>query len=105
MPAHIILMLTTVADAAAADKLALEVLTQRLAACATRLAAASSLYRWEGQLETATEYPVLFKTAPDQAAALEAFIAEHHPYEVPEIVAWDAAATPSYAQWVIAETR
>ena len=98
------LILTTLPDAAAAERLALGALSARLAACASRLAPVESSYHWEGRIESATEYPVLFKTSPARAAALQVFIAAHHPYQVPEILSWDAAAAPAYGKWVLAET-
>ncbi|WP_158898864.1 divalent-cation tolerance protein CutA [Burkholderia sp. L27(2015)] len=100
----ITLILTTLPDATAAEGLALGALSARLAACATRLAPVESSYHWEGRIESATEYPVLFKTSAAGAAALQVFIATHHPYQVPEILSWDAAAAPAYGQWVHAET-
>ena len=100
----IMLILTTLPDAAAADSLALGVLSAHLAACATKLAPVESSYHWEGSIESATEYPVLFKTSTASAAALQIFIAAHHPYQVPEILSWDAAAAPAYGAWVLAET-
>jgi periplasmic divalent cation tolerance protein len=48
---------------------------------------------------------MLFKTAPAQVAALEKFIADQHPYQVPEIVSWIASAAAPYAQWVATETH
>src|ERR1700730_5281362 len=105
MTTPITLILTTLPDVAAAESLAHDALQARLAACATRLAPAVSSYHWEGRIENATEYPLLSKTSPERAQALETFIPAHHPYQVPEIVSWDAAAAPAYAQWVIAETR
>ncbi len=105
MTQTLILMLTTVPDQAAADALIGPTLEARLAACATCLGYARSTYHWQGKIEHAAEIPILFKTSPDRAAALEQWIATHHPYDVPEILRWDAAAAPAYAQWVLTETQ
>jgi periplasmic divalent cation tolerance protein len=99
------IVLTTLPDSASASALAEKVLTARLAACATQLASARSSYHWQGKLESADEIPVLFKTAPERAEALEKFIAGHHPYQIPEIVSWTVCAAPAYAQWVATETH
>jgi uncharacterized protein involved in tolerance to divalent cations len=40
-----------------------------------------------GVLETASEVPLLIKTRSERYAALEAAIRQHHPYELPEIIA------------------
>jgi periplasmic divalent cation tolerance protein len=99
------IVLTTLPDSSAASALAEKVLTARLAACATQLAPAQSSYHWQGKLEHNEEIPMLFKTAPAQVAALEKFIADQHPYQVPEIVSWIASAAAPYAQWVATETH
>jgi len=105
MPQNLIIMLTTLPDAPTAQAFAARVVDARLAACATCLAPAQSTYRWAGKIETASEVPILFKTSAECADALETFIADNHPYDVPEIIRWSATASPAYAQWVAAETK
>lgn len=105
MTRDLIVMLTTLPDTEAAQALASCVLDARLAACATCLAPAQSTFRWDGEIETVSEVPILFKTSIACADALETFIGENHPYEVPEIVRWNAVCSPAYAQWVVAETN
>lgn len=76
-----------------------------LAACANILAPCRSIYRWQGQVETATEIPVLMKTSEARYAELEARIRALHPYEVPEIVALPLTqGLPAYWQWLADET-
>ena len=99
------IVLTTLPDSASASALAEKVLAARLAACATQLAPAKSSYRWQGKLERSDEIPMLFKTAAEHVAALEKFIAGHHPYQVPEILSWPVSAAAAYAQWVAIETH
>jgi periplasmic divalent cation tolerance protein len=48
---------------------------------------------------------LLFKTSAARAPELERYIADHHPYETPEILSWSAHASPGYGQWVDAETH
>jgi periplasmic divalent cation tolerance protein len=45
----------------------------------------SSTYRWKGSLETAEEQALLFKTSPKKLGKLFRYIAQKHPYEVPDI--------------------
>jgi periplasmic divalent cation tolerance protein len=79
---------------------------QGLAACATLIPEAKSIYRWKGQIETAQETVVTFKTARDRFEALRTFVLTEHPYEVPELIAWPASdGTPAYLAWVEASTR
>lgn len=105
MSLEIVLMLTTLPDASAARKLADDVLHARLAACVTEIGAVRSRYRWKGHLESADEVQLLFKTSAARALELERFIAAHHPYETPEIIAWPASASVAYGHWVAAETH
>jgi len=102
---NVTLMLTTVPDEDTAEKLASGALAQRLAACVTRLGAVHSEYHWQGRIESGEEVQLLFKTSPVRAAELEQFIQTEHPYETPEILSWQAAASNAYGQWVDAETQ
>lgn len=63
-------------------------LERRLAACAN-IVAAESRFWWRGEIETASESIVLFKTVPKRVGALFRYLKDHHPYEVPEIVEID----------------
>jgi periplasmic divalent cation tolerance protein len=79
---------------------------QGLAACATLIPEAKSIYRWKGQIETAQETAVTFKTVRDRLETLRTFVLSEHPYEVPELIAWPASdGTPAYLAWVEASTR
>lgn len=78
----------------------------RLAACVGILPGMRSVYRWQGRIETATEAQLIIKTTADQQAGLIAFLRQHHPYELPEILALDVAGgLPDYLNWVADETR
>jgi periplasmic divalent cation tolerance protein len=81
-------------------------LTERLVACANRLAPAISHYRWEGELETAEEHPVIFKTSKARQLAAIARIGALHRHKVPAILSLPVeAALPAFAQWVVDETK
>ncbi|TAM02143.1 MAG: divalent-cation tolerance protein CutA [Paraburkholderia sp.] len=105
MTLDVTLMLTTVPDAATADRLAAQALAQRLAACVTRLGAVQSQYHWQGKVESADEIQLLFKTSVARAADLEEFIQAQHPYDTPEILSWQVTASNAYGQWINAETQ
>ncbi|MDR5751851.1 MULTISPECIES: divalent-cation tolerance protein CutA [unclassified Caballeronia] len=100
----VVLIMTTLPDAASASVLAQKVLEARLAACVTEYGAVRSRYHWQGQVEMAEELQVLFKTSIGRSDELRRFIASNHPYETPEILSWQAEAAFGYGQWVIAET-
>lgn len=105
MSLPVVLMLTTVPDKESAQRLAQMALDQRLSACVTELGAVRSRYRWKGQVETAEEIQLLFKTSAVRAHELEQLILANHPYETPEVLSWQAAASSGYAQWVETETH
>jgi periplasmic divalent cation tolerance protein len=101
-----LLVITNLPDQAAAQTLAQALVERRAAACVNVLAPCSSVYRWQGTIETAQEYPLFAKTTEDRYSLLERVIRELHPYELPEIIVVPlAGGLPAYLQWVEAETR
>lgn len=101
-----LLVLTNLPDAPSAEALAKALVSARLAACVNVLAPCRSVYRWQGEVESAQEVPLLIKTTATRYAALEAAIRARHPYELPEIIAVPIAhGLPDYLNWVVAETR
>ncbi|MCC7414130.1 MAG: divalent-cation tolerance protein CutA [Gammaproteobacteria bacterium] len=103
MPAtsEALIVLTTCGDAATAQHLARTVVTARLAACVTILAAASSVYRWRGEVETASESVLLMKSTRSAYPGLEQLLRAEHPYELPEIVAVPiVTGLPAYLDWI-----
>lgn len=102
----VLLVFTSLPDRAAAEALAAALVGERLAACVNILAPCRSVYRWQGQIETADEVPLLIKTTRDCYAALEAAVRARHPYEIPELIALPIGdGLPDYLAWVAAETR
>jgi periplasmic divalent cation tolerance protein len=101
-----LLVLTNCPDAASADRIALALVEQRLAACVNQLAPVHSTYRWQGNVERVTEVPLLIKTTRERYGDVEQAIRHLHPYEVPEIVAIAVSAGhAAYLRWIDAETQ
>ena len=95
------IVLTTTANPEEAAQLGRALVEERLAACATLIPAAQSIYRWEGQIESAPETLLLLKTGPDQLAALEARLHELHSYQTPEfLVLGVEAVSQPYLDWL-----
>jgi periplasmic divalent cation tolerance protein len=102
----ILLVLTNAPDREAARRLADGLIGARLAACVNLLAECTSVYRWKGAVETASEVPVLIKTRAALFPEVKAFILGHHPYEVPEVIAVAVdSGSPAYLQWLAQETQ
>lgn len=99
------LVYTLFGSAEAAERVARQLLDERLIACANMLAPAVSLYEWNGGVERAHEVPVLFKTAAARRDALMDRLAQLHDYDVPAILALPVeAAAPVFGKWVADQT-
>jgi len=106
MSNDILLVFTNLPDAQSAKKLAQQLVESRAAACVNQLAPCSSTYRWQGNIESATEVPLLIKTTRLAYPRLEKLIREAHPYELPEIIAVSLTdGLPAYLDWVANETK
>jgi periplasmic divalent cation tolerance protein len=102
---HLIVILCTVPDEAAAEKLARGLIEGRLAACANAIPGVKSFYRWQGKIETDTEIQLVIKTRSERFDELAAWISENHPYDVPEIVAIPAErVSEAYLAWAADQT-
>lgn len=89
------------ASAEEAERIGRTVVEERLAACVNILGPISSIYRWQGNIETAEEVAAIFKTHHWRSDALMERIAELHSYDVPCIVAWPIEKiVGKYADWV-----
>lgn len=98
-------MVTNLPDLDSAQRLAEALVCVRAAACVNILAPCTSVYRWQGKVETAQEIPVLIKTLRSHYDKVEKTIRQCHPYELPEIIALPiVAGLPEYMGWVAAET-
>lgn len=101
----IVIVLTSLPDRAAAMRLATLLVEDRHAACVNVLADCTSVYRWEGKMETTTEVPLLIKTTSSAYSGLEQKIRANHPYALPEIISVPVGSgLPAYLEWVAAES-
>ena len=69
-----------------------------LAACIQR-SRVTSVYRWEGNLESTEEWRVQLKTSVGKKDDLITEILSRHPYDTPQLVSWIADSTSDYASW------
>ncbi|MEM9529590.1 MAG: divalent-cation tolerance protein CutA [Pseudomonadota bacterium] len=88
-----------------AERLAAGLVNARLAACVNLLPGVRSIYRWEGQLEQAEETLMVIKTTTFCWEQLAGWLAQHHPYDVPELISVDLTnGLPDYLQWIDQQT-
>ena len=98
-------VLVNAASAEQADSIAHTLVGERLAACANIVSPIRSVYRWKGEVETATEHLMIIKTRANLIAKVEARVRQLHSYEVPEIIALPiVAGAKSYLDWVFEST-
>lgn len=96
-----IVILCTAPDEATAQELAARVLGDKLAACATLLPGATSLYYWEGKLQQEYEVQMLFKSDRQHQQALLTYLKQHHPYQTPELLVLPVmAGDKDYLSWI-----
>jgi len=97
---RLLLAMTTCADQAAAERLARGLVENRLAACVSAGSPVTSVYPWQGTVETDTEVSLMIKTAPHRVAELKQFIEKHHDYDVPELLFVPVVdGTQAYLKW------
>ncbi|HVZ44555.1 MAG TPA: divalent-cation tolerance protein CutA [Ramlibacter sp.] len=91
---------TTLGSLGDAQRLARELIDERLAACVQIEEGLQSFYRWQGRLCEDPEVRLTIKSLPACEDALLAFFAGHHPYETPQFLSVRMRASPAYARWV-----
>ncbi|WP_197319467.1 divalent-cation tolerance protein CutA [Saccharomonospora sp. NB11] len=102
---HLVVSTTTDSEAAARE-LAAGAVEARLGACAQIVGPITSVYRWDGRINTDTEWRVEVKTAADRVEALVDHLKRKHSYDVPEVVVTPiVSGSEDYLAWVVAETR
>ena len=95
------IVLTTTGSAGSASRIAQVLVERRLAACVNLLPNLTSVYRWQGVVETAAETLLLIKTSAAQLPALEAALRELHSYEVPEFLVLPIeSGSRLYLEWL-----
>ncbi len=101
-----IVVITTLPDRTSARTLAEALVRERLAACVNVMSECTSIYRWQGAVETAAEVPLWIKTRAALFANVAQFIKDHHPYDLPEVIALPlTAGLAPYLEWVECETH
>jgi len=89
-----------------AEFLARGLVSERLAACVNVVPGVVSHYRWQGQVCRDAEALLVAKTTAAKLPALKLWVAAHHPYTVPEVLALkvDGGSKP-YLQWLAGELK
>jgi periplasmic divalent cation tolerance protein len=96
-----LVVLSAVASAEDAFRIAEALVERELAACVNVLPGVRSFYRWKGMLQHDDERLLVIKTRVERFEALREALVALHPYELPEVVALPVSAGhPPYIDWI-----
>lgn len=95
------IVLSTAGSQEEAARISRELVERRLAACVNRLPGATSVYRWQGAIEEASEVLLVVKTSAEKLEQLKAVLHELHSYEVPEFLVLEVSSgSQAYLDWL-----
>ena len=95
------IVLTTTGSRDAAAKMGRTLVEERLAACATAVPGAESVYCWRGEVQTDSETLLLLKTDVHQLNSLYNRLVALHSYETPEFLVLSVeTANSEYREWL-----
>jgi len=93
--------LCTCPDLETANNIAKHIIENKLAACVNILPGITSIYSWQGKVETDNEVLLLIKGLTKHFDELSALISEYHPYEIPELIALDIQqGSDKFFNWI-----
>ncbi|TVQ01370.1 MAG: divalent-cation tolerance protein CutA [Balneolaceae bacterium] len=91
-----------------ARKIGRVIVEEKLAACANIIDGMESIYQWKGEIETASECVLIFKTTYSNVSRLSERVKALHSYEVPCIISINLAeqeGNEDYLEWIIQSAR
>jgi periplasmic divalent cation tolerance protein len=95
------IVLSTCAHREEAERIAHRLVELQLAACVNILPGVQSIYRWQGNVESAAEVLMVIKTRADLVPEVELTIAGLHSYEVPEFLVLPVfGGSHAYLAWL-----
>ena len=102
----ILVLCTAPAEGDTAAELAAGLVEARLAACVNLVPGLRSFYRWQGKVNDDGEVQLLIKTRRGRYDEVERWLGEHHPYDVPEIIALPIeGGARAYLDWLVEQTQ
>jgi periplasmic divalent cation tolerance protein len=101
MDRETLLVCSTFPEIETARRIAQQLVTEKLAACANIIPAIESIYCWQDKIENSAETLVFFKTTTERYGVFQEKLKSLHPYEVPEIICVPITdGLPEYLLWV-----
>ena len=84
-----------------AERIANLIVEKKLGACTNIVKEISSIYWWQGKIESDRESLLIIKTRTDLFKKLKEEVKKVHPYTVPEIIALPiVAGNEDYLRWI-----
>jgi len=94
------LLYTTLSTTEEAEKLARLVLAEKLAGCVNIIPGGRSIYLWNDKIEDNPECYLLFKTTSEKIESLQKFILQHHSYQTPALLHWEAGCSEGFFEYI-----
>ena len=95
------IVLTTSGSKDEAHKIAHHLVENQLAACVNIVPHITSVYRWQGKVESNEEWLLLIKTSVEKFPAVRDVIGALHSYDLPECISISIDdGSLEYLQWV-----
>ena len=102
---ELVLAISTAPDAEHAARIGRALVEERLIACANLVPGLTSIYRWQGGVQSDPEVLLLMKTRRALVPHLKERLPQLHPYQVPELVVSPIVdGLEAYCRWVRDET-
>ena len=80
--------------------IAKKAIEMQLAICVQIIPAITSYYQWDGAVASDTEQLISFKCLTKQHDHLVRYIKEHHPYDIPQCITYQATdVNEDYMKW------
>ncbi|MFC1998231.1 divalent-cation tolerance protein CutA [Chloroflexota bacterium] len=103
-PTEIVIIITT-ADEQEAQAISKLLLEKRLIACANIVSKVSSMFWWQGVLESEDECMLILKTKTSLLDEVVEMVKSAHSYDVPEVIALPIiGGNEDYLKWISGET-
>jgi periplasmic divalent cation tolerance protein len=103
---ELLIVVTTFASLEDAKKMAHQLVESRLAACVQIQEGVHSIYWWDGKICEGKEVLLSAKTIADKWMDISNFVKGHHPYDLPEVIAYAPEKYEAhYGKWLESEVK
>lgn len=95
------IMLTATGSREEAERIANALVQNQLAACVNILGPITSIYRWKGNVESASEFLLIIKSTEDAFDHVRDAVRRLHSYELPEFIELGVSrGEGKYLSWI-----